>query len=161
MFRRKDKLRKNVHSFGTQTQITCKPFMVYELKRTDDAPKERLFERRDENQSSNPFAKSKENNIENKSNHKPREFVAEKNGNHRHHDEYDLRVKLANPRSRDDERREPSNAERSKRRRSRSTSKDRKRARRSRSREQQQRSRRDRNHYEQNSPERISRNQVI
>ena len=143
--------------------------MVYELKRTDDAAKERPSERRDENQSSNPFAKSKENNIENKSNHKPREFFAEKNGNHRHqaspphtryHDEHDLRAKLANPRSRDDERRELSKAERSKRRRSRSASKDRKRARRSRSREQQ-RGRRDRNHHEQNSPEKMSRNQVI
>ncbi|XP_055311070.1 TRAF3-interacting protein 1-like [Sitodiplosis mosellana] len=171
LFRRRDKLHKNVqiHNFGTQSQITCKPFVVYELKRVDDAPKERLIEqnhRRDENQASNPFAKSKENDIENKSNHKSRECFAEKNGNHRHQptppqtrhqDEYNLRGKSATQRSRDDERREQSNVERSKRRRSRSASKDRKRARRSRSREQQRR--RDRNNHERNSPEKISRNQ--
>lgn len=186
MFRRRDKLKKNVqtNSIGTQSQITCKPFLVYELKRVDvDAPREVTREtaavernhrlRGDENQTNNPFAKSKENNNENKANHKTtREYFAEKNGNHRqapssqqlrHQDDYNLRGKHMNQRSRDgDERtRDQSNVERSKRRRSRSgsPSKDRKRARRSRSREQQQR--RHRNNHERSSPEKPSRNQVI
>lgn len=142
--------------------------MSYELKRVDETSTDKSTERNQRRDDNNPFAKSKENHNENKINHKNRECSDEKNGNNRHQptsqarhqDEYNLRGK----RSRDDERRDQLNVERSKRRRSRSTSKDRKRARRSRSRsrsrEQQQR-RRDRNNIERNSPEKMSRNQVF
>lgn len=176
MFRRRDKLQKNVqtHNAGTQSQITCKPFVMYELKRVDDIPTDKLPERnyrRDENPTFNPFAKSKENNNDNKVNHKTRDCFVEKNGNHRHQpstqsrqqDDHNLRGKHVNQRSRDDERRDQSNAERLKRRRSRSASKDRKRVRRSRRCEQQQQQerRRDRNNHDRKSPEKTSSNLVI
>lgn len=165
-FRRTARPQRKIQTFdmGTQSSISCRPFLCYELKKSDDQldkMTELRNHRRDENHTSNPFSlKTKEHN-EIKVNHRN----AEKDGNHRHQsrhqDDYNSsRVKHANQRSKEDERREQLNVERSKRKRSRSQSKERKRSRRSRSRSSNRSHRRDRNAHEPNSPDKASRNQV-
>lgn len=158
-FRRKTKLPSNVstQSNATQSQISCKPNAMYELRRILVEPHEKPTERnqrRDENHIRNPFSKTAEH-VENKNNQKIGH--AEKNGDHRHQsrnavDYNNSRGKHNNQRNRD----EQSNADRLKRRRSRSKSNDRKRPRRSRSRSR----RRDRNLPERHSPDKLSQIQV-
>lgn len=162
-FRRKTKLQSYIptQSSATQSQISCKPNAMYELRRILDEPHEKPTERnqrRDENHVRNPFSKAAEH-VENKNN--PKISHAEKNGDHRHQsrnavDYNNSRGKHNNQRNRDDERREQSNPDRLKRRRSRSKSNDRKRPRRSRSRSR----RRDRNVPERHSPDKMSQIQV-
>lgn len=162
-FRRKIKPQNNVQTqtIGTQSHISCKPNALYELKRILDEPHEKPAERiqrRDGNQTSNPFSKSKEH-VATMVNSKIDQ--SDKNGEHRFQsrnviDYNNSRGKHVNQRSRDDARREQVNAERPKRRRSRSLSKDRKRARRSRSRSR----RRERHVHERHSPDKLVQNQV-
>lgn len=153
------------YEMGTQSSITCKPFITYELKKIDDQL-DKLTDRnhrRDENHANNPFSLKAKEHSEIRVNQRN----AEKDGNHRHQsrhqDDYNSsRAKHANQRNKEDERREQTNIERSKRKRSRSQSKDRKRSRRSRSRSRSpnRSHRRDRNAPDQSSPDKATRNQV-
>ncbi|XP_031627408.1 arginine/serine-rich coiled-coil protein 2 [Contarinia nasturtii] len=170
IFRRKHNMQRNLQtrSSATQSQITCKPFIPYELVEIDLDARDKSMERshrRNDNQRSNPFA-SKSNNDncnENKVNPKSREICVDKNHRQQFRDDYSTRGKHSNQRSRNDERREQLNVERPKRRRSRSLSKERKRARRSRSRSRSRShaERRLRRRNERNSPDKGTRNQHL
>lgn len=153
----------------TQSTISCKPSLSYELKRVDDEPScEKPIERthrRDENlknHTNNPFSSKSKENHDIKTNHLKN---PDKNSSHRNHsrhqdDHNSLRSKQSNHRPKENERREPVDVEqRSKRRRSPSASKDHKRARCSRSKSRSKRDR-ERNVHGRNSPQKVSRNSV-
>lgn len=154
---RRTKLPKKIQTQNafTQTHISCKPLLSYELKGIEDDAREKSVERlkrRGENRVNNaPISKADESKVS----QKPRE--SDKGAANQRLRHQELRAKQNN-RRREDERRDQLFPERPKRRRSRSASKDRKRPRRSRSRSRERR--RDRNH-ERKSPEKPSRNPVI
>lgn len=156
------------HSIATQSQITCKPFGTYELKKIETNKKS-------ENQSNNPFSSKVKEHNEFKTNNKQRESLVDKKchqSNHRyqsrHQDDYDsVCVKYgsrnSSQRCRDDERREQRDlreqlniVERSKRKRSRSSSRDRKKSKRPRSRSRSRR--RNRNSHDRSPLEKPSSN---
>lgn len=153
----------------TQSRISCKPFLLYELKCADNNEScEKSTERNnrhDENHKTNPFVSKSKENYDVKTNHLRN---LDKNSSHRHQsrhqdDHISLRSKHNNHhRPKDNERREQMNdVERTKRRRSPSVSKDHKRMRRSRSRSRSRPKRdRERNVIERNSPDKTSHNSV-
>lgn len=162
---------KNVESKDstTQSKISCKPFLLYELKCADNEPSEKStehFVRHDENHknhTNNPFSSKSKENHEIKTNHLRN---LDKNSSHRHQsrhqdDHISLRSKHTNHRPKENERREQLDVERTKRRRSPSVSKDHKRMRRSRSRSRSRPKRdRERNVSERSSPEKVSHSSV-
>lgn len=170
-FRRKKVKNVEAKDATTQSRISCKPFLNYELKRLDDGEKlcekpiEPIHVRRDENHTNhtnNPFSlKSKENHEIKSSHSKNADKISSHRRPSRHaNDQISLHNKhTTNHRPKENERREQIDVERSKRKRSPSESKDNKRIRRSRSRSRSKRERK-RNAHEKNSPAKVSRKLV-
>lgn len=160
-------MKSNIESKDatTQSKISCKPHLLYELKHTDSESSEKSTERNNrlnenhKNHTNNPFASKSKENHDVKTNHLRN---LDKNSSHRHQswhqDEHiSLRSRHSNHRPKENERHEQINdVERTKRKRSPSVTKEHKRMRRSRSRSRQKRDR-DRNVIEQNnSPDKVS-----
>lgn len=178
-FRRKKVRSVASNDATTQSKISCKPLLLYELKCVENDPIEKLTERNNQrheenhkNHTTNPFQMKPKENHEIKTNNHLRNL--DKNSSHRHQtsrhqddhsiqvDDRSLRSKHNNHRPKENnERREQNDIERTKRRRSPSTSKDHKRMRRSRSRSRDRSKRdRERNANERNSPDKVSRSLV-
>lgn len=151
----------------TQSIISCKPFISYELKRVHDESCKKSIDRNrrqdesDKDATKNPFASKSKENHDNKTNHLRKLGKSSSHRQQSRHQEVDtcLRSKHTNHRPKENERREQVDGGRSKRRRSPSISKNPKRARRSRSRSRSKRAR-ERNVYERCSPDKVSSNSV-
>lgn len=166
-FRRKRVKNAELRDAITQSKISCKPFLQYELKSVENDSNEN----HKNHTTTNPFSSKSKENHEIKANHHLRNL--DKNSSHRHQssrhqdvehssqDDRSLRSKHNNHRPKESERREQNDVERTKRRRSPSVSKDHKRMRRSRSRSRDHAKRdRERNVAERSSPDKVSRSLV-
>lgn len=177
--RRKVKNCETKHA-ATQSKISCKPFLLYEIKSIENDAIEKPAEknsRHDENHkqnnsntNTNPFAPKSKENHEIKANNFVRNLdkdLAHRHQSARHQDDQSsqdnrsLRSKHNNHRSKENECREQNNVERPKRKRSQSVSKDHKRMRRSRSRSRECPKRdKELNVPARDSPEKVSRSTV-